>query len=513
MTIEFLLLPRQAAFMLGEAVDFNVEVRNHGEDEVAVPRLDNPANEFPRYQLMTASRTTPLEFSVGKVRPGAGISRSQKVPGGQRYARMLPLDELAPVSDAGEYKLSGQIWVGGQEVSSEEVTFSVVAPERVALALGQARGAPEAMDLQAAWIFHGAGLHLAHWREFSDSAEDDGLILVTAALRAAEVPAEAGQPVSVSLADWKERDALGWMAWLEPGAVVAAPRKFTQVVLRVEVPGAATLVGPALAVDEGALEAFVIGDDGSVSLVRLAAPRRLPRAEPVEPEEEPAEDDSSPELVPFDPLEGLELGASEVRWTASLPEAPQAAAAGLGPNHERVLAFARDHDGGVEVWAAHCGAGDALGPFGSAVVPGARLIPDTSLGVSVDPDGTTRVAVPFQAASDEEIAVGLAQVAFSPGGRVRITDGSPSRVEAGLVASAPVSAAASFYVPAVGPPRCEWAAALEDGSTVGSVHGAGLQVFAHVQEVIRPVQIAALERSCVIATLSNGTPKAQYLFL
>ncbi len=431
-------LPR-ARFLPQESMALRVTLRNAGSVPLDLPDPGDNRNAQPQYVLSGPSFPKGHAFSFrsslkaehGAALPPAAPALKTLAPG-QSMEATLPLESLVEIDKPGRYTLAASLSSGGTRAEATPLAFDIDPAELRSLALNIDDGFQKSLPIRVSCLARlpgGAGrLYQAILHEDRpDLGEVDLMTLVPLA----DLPAAAGEVLGV----WTRHDRMDsllnrfvWRAEGQLGVEGLAGTPGQQLA------GAALpprLLAPALMADNGELDLFGLDAEGrQLQLLRF-----------------PARGDAR-------------------SWPArAVGGQVLAGRAAIGPRaggNRRVAALLVDEGGEQLSLQLVEAAADGPGRQRGVKLGKAFAMPDTGLAVSVEADGSVRVAVPLaDDAARRKLA--LADAVFPPGD-------APATVQRSAGPQLPLAARSAVAAHAVtaGTRRRDWLVLLQDGRVLFS---------------------------------------------
>jgi hypothetical protein len=460
-TLQF-RLPHNRAF-LGEDIAVELEVTNRGEEIALVPDGTYIKNQTPLYRLIGPEYPVGIRFNLGGKIEGADdllppveIAVPLKVQPATTKTMQFRLKQFVPLSQPGVYELTATVACEGKLLQSEPCRFELVIPLAITASFGRVEGPAADDEMWSAWLLRGSDggvitRRMSHWADTGDYLDDASTEKVS------DVGPDCLAPVCASVP--LGSDDRQWLVYADGNRVFAHGKGLDHPVFVDRPSKIACVIPRPVTLTTGALEAFVLEQDRTVSLLEFYLPEEIPDDEIL-----PAEEDED-----IDDFELFRTRVPESIWSTRLPVQPQAivAARTSGEWPSRRLIYVYEAHGGVIVRHLVLDENCLQTTEGTAFLPEVRLVGKSVPAFRIEKNDRSQVTLLVwrRAEQMDPFTVCTAELKFDASGLVCITSGT-TVTPVCQTEDEPVDAAIDWYCGPDAPERCDWAVLLKSGKLV-----------------------------------------------
>jgi hypothetical protein len=462
----------QDRFLAKESMVATVRIRNDGSVPLDLPDPAVNINWQPVYTVKGPAYPEGYSFhfraaALGDKRPvPEGVTaRTFSLAPGQSHTSRLPMEQLVPLTQAGEYTLTAKLDWAGVSAESKPVKFHIGPPVFRSFQIAVADGLQETFPIRVYCLVGERPNPQLYMAAFRESRPDLGEMALAslARLGAADPRSDAVFGAWINYTGMgTPPPGAGWQA----GAVLGTRAATLDNAPKITLPETPRLVRPALGTVAGELDLFALSNRGTkLELIRFPANN----------------------------------GTPAVASTESLPAPAVAGRAAIGPEGNGSKRFVVLVTGGKDAAGLTLA---ATGALRSVPLTNAGVLENSEPAIYEASDGAVHTAVVLTS-SGEGHRIVVADVTWPPSGNPTVEIGKP------ILLPSPVRYAAAAYSVALGGRRREWAALLEDGRLVSSKSPATPRSLTGSPVV--PLQLLPMSAQTYLLTLNEGLPRFELL--
>ena len=432
-------------FVVGESVDFQVRYINDGATLIEAPEPVWEVNWQPRFTLTGPLCPDGYEFSPRsavledtRLEPDGIEPALTKIAPGATFEQAIPLDRWVSLEEPGDYTLTAGLYWRDLQATSQPVAFRMESPSMQSVSIGCIIGSDMRL-IDGAWL-QKKGDHCQLFQlTYTEDRPDLGEMSRPESRKMLETGPDATDVLTPYRYMARKPSFHFWYAWRE-GASLLARSFLLEKPLKVDLGAVpAFVIRPALMTSKGELNVFVVAAGGrELQMVSFPPPTK----------------DGKP-------------NAPTVRWKLPFPSPVQCATCALdgrSDSENRRIVLAAQKDDGVTLYHVMLTPG-AASAAETVQLKNAILMPDTQIGLRIDPQGISHVGLLYET-NRETRAFSVADVLFGPEGK---RQGAPVFQKLGVLPAAPKANTTAFQLMGVEPGRRDWAVLLEGNRVASSL--------------------------------------------